>query len=84
MGQRIVYTCDGCGREVGESDRVALFHGREMDAAGSMEDLTDIAHLCHKCCLAALNVACGKLRRFGQVDTRAVWNFIQLQHGAVS
>ena len=58
MSVHTTYRCDACPVPVaGEVERdhsVRLHLGREMDGAGSMENVGETVHLCHACCIAIL------------------------------
>jgi len=42
------YLCDICGERVPQKLRMWITTGREMDAAGSMDDVGSTLDLCHK------------------------------------
>lgn len=55
MSTRTVTDCDGCGAtDVGDDARFDVHLGRHMDAAGSMDDVTQPLDLCHACCVTAI------------------------------
>lgn len=55
MAKREVSDCDCCGKESKQAQRISVKIGRNMDAAGSMENEYADVDLCPCCMAKALN-----------------------------
>lgn len=79
MSAYTVYRCDGCDADVSPDSFVNLHLGRQMDAAGSMDDESEDVHVCHRCALVLLRLATGSRGRhpIGRLDDTAVRQYLR-------
>lgn len=82
---KTVVCCDACDTSIEVTTspskfpgRVWLHLGREMDAAGSMENVGEEVHLCHPCCVKVIQLS-AKSKEFGHFDNAKLLKWIKEQ-----